>query len=77
MICVLVNILYYMFVVLLGCPLILQSDPGTENCIMGALQCVLRHNATDIFAGFQSYRIHVVRSVFNQVNIQLYFYVFV
>jgi len=49
-----------------GCPLILQSDPGTENTIVGALQCVFRHDADDSFAGINSYR--VVRSVFNQVS---------
>ncbi|XP_069126950.1 uncharacterized protein [Argopecten irradians] len=47
-----------------GCPMILQSDPGTENVVIGALQCVLRHNSTDCFSGIHSYRI--VRSVFNQ-----------
>ncbi|XP_061181657.1 uncharacterized protein LOC133190185 [Saccostrea echinata] len=47
-----------------GCPTILQSDPGTENIIMGALQCLFRHEGKDMFTGIDSYR--VVRSLFNQ-----------
>jgi len=44
----------------------LQADPGTENSDMGAIQCTLRHDATDCFSGVSSFR--VVRSVFNQVS---------
>ncbi|VDI17274.1 Hypothetical predicted protein [Mytilus galloprovincialis] len=47
-----------------GVPLVLQSDPGTENVLIGALQCTLRHEADDYFAGIKSFR--VVRSKFNQ-----------
>ncbi|KAK3108376.1 hypothetical protein FSP39_006638, partial [Pinctada imbricata] len=50
-----------------GCPTVLQSDPGTENITMGALQCLFRHNGEDILSGIHSYR--VVRSVFNQVKV--------
>jgi len=46
--------------------MVLQSDPGTENCIMGSLQCLFRHTSHDTFSGIRSYR--VVRSIFNQVH---------
>ncbi|XP_033758499.1 uncharacterized protein LOC117340828 isoform X2 [Pecten maximus] len=47
-----------------GCPMVLQADPGTENGIMGSLQCLFRHTSNDSFSGIHSYR--VVRSIFNQ-----------
>ncbi|XP_069109274.1 uncharacterized protein [Argopecten irradians] len=47
-----------------GCPMVLQTDPGTENVIMGGIQCVFRHDADDCFSGIDSFR--VSRSVFNQ-----------
>jgi hypothetical protein len=50
----------------IGCPLTLQADHGTENSVMGALQCVFRHNSSDHFSGLNSFR--VSRSVFNQVK---------
>ena len=45
--------------------MVLEADPGTENVIIGALQCTFRHEADDKFAGENSFR--VVRSKFNQV----------
>ncbi|XP_021366608.1 uncharacterized protein LOC110458943 isoform X2 [Mizuhopecten yessoensis] len=48
-----------------GCPMVLQSDPGTENCVMGSLQYLFRHISHDTFSRIRSYR--VVRSIFNQV----------
>ena len=38
----------------------LEADHGTENGIIGALQCTFRHHAEDKFAGVNSFR--VVRS---------------
>ncbi|XP_069114180.1 uncharacterized protein [Argopecten irradians] len=47
-----------------GCPLVVQADPGTENTHIGAIQCTLRHEATDCFQGISSFR--VVKSTLNQ-----------
>ncbi|XP_061170558.1 uncharacterized protein LOC133179892 [Saccostrea echinata] len=47
-----------------GCPRILQSDPGTENITMGALQCLYRNPEQDQSTARGCYR--VTRSVFNQ-----------
>ncbi|XP_069136924.1 uncharacterized protein [Argopecten irradians] len=47
-----------------GCPRILQADPGTENVILGVIQCLVRQDDHDVYAGERSFR--TVRSVFNQ-----------
>lgn len=47
-----------------GCPTILQADPGTENIVIGALQCTFRRQAKDAFGAEKSFQI--VKSVFNQ-----------
>ena len=39
-----------------GCPQILRSDRGTENCFLAACHMALRHGHSDMFAGEQAYR---------------------
>lgn len=39
-----------------GCPRIVRSDYGTENCLLASAQMALRHDHHDIFAGSSSYR---------------------
>ena len=39
-----------------GCPRIVRSDYGTENCFLAATQIALRMNHTDSFSGIKSYR---------------------
>ena len=39
-----------------GCPLIVQSDCGTENGNIAAAQCYFREDGTDEFAGEKAHR---------------------
>ncbi|CAB3992060.1 Hypothetical predicted protein, partial [Paramuricea clavata] len=47
-----------------GCPRILSTDPGTENVEIATLQCYLRGDGTDDFAGEKAHR--YVASTANQ-----------
>ena len=42
--------------VLTGCPQIVRSDRGTENCVLAACHMALRHSHNDTFAGDRAYR---------------------
>lgn len=39
-----------------GCPVILRTDCGTENGTMAAMQCYLRQDGNDEFAGGKAHR---------------------
>ena len=39
-----------------GCPVILSTDPGSENCTMAAMQVRLRSECTDAYASEKSHR---------------------
>ena len=39
-----------------GCPLIVQSDCGTENGNIAAAQCYFREDGTDKYAGEKAHR---------------------
>ena len=39
-----------------GCPVILSTDPGSENCMMAAMQIRLRSECTDAYANEKSHR---------------------
>ena len=39
-----------------GCPVILSTDPGSENCVMGAMQATLRSKCVDEYSGEKSHR---------------------
>eukprot|EP00794_Sanderia_malayensis_P011567 gene11566-12762_t len=39
-----------------GCPVILSTDPGSENCVMGAIQVSRRSKCADEFSGEKSHR---------------------
>lgn len=54
---------------LLGCPRVVRTDPGTENVLLASVQCTLRRNDNDDLAGNASHRYG--KSVFNQVGKQL------
>ena len=47
-----------------GVPRIVRADEGTENCNVAAIQCFLRRNCHDVFAGDKSFMYG--RSVSNQ-----------
>ena len=47
-----------------GAPRIVRADPGTENCNVAGIQCFLRRNGSDSFAGEKSFMYG--RSVSNQ-----------
>jgi hypothetical protein len=47
-----------------GCPIILSTDPGTENVEIATLQCYLRGDGTDDLAGEKAHR--YVASTANQ-----------
>ena len=48
-----INIIY---LTIIGCPRLVRSDYGTENCYLAASQIALRSRHTDTFAGVKSYR---------------------
>ena len=39
-----------------GCPVILSTDPGSENCVMSAIQVSLRSKCDDEYSGEKSHR---------------------
>ena len=39
-----------------GCPRLIRSDYGTENCILAASQMALRHGHPDPFSGVRSFQ---------------------
>ena len=39
-----------------GCPLVVQSDCGTENGNIAAAQCYFREDGTDEYAGEKAHR---------------------
>ena len=45
--------------------MILTTDPGTENGVMAALQCLFREHDDDYYAGEKAHR--YVKSTANQV----------
>lgn len=40
----------------IGCPTVLRSDYGTENCHIASTQMALRHSHLDQWAGMQSFK---------------------
>ena len=48
-----------------GCPTILRTDLGTENSTIAVVQSILRHGASDGYAGEKSHRYG--KSMSNQV----------
>lgn len=39
-----------------GCPRIVRSDCGTENCVIAGMQCYFRADCNDEFAGEKSHQ---------------------
>lgn len=56
----------------LGCPTVVRSDRGTENCNVGFLQPFLRRDGEDCFSGENSFMYG--KSTSNQVCISLFIY---
>ena len=50
---------------LLGCPRVLRTVPGTENVLLASVECTFSRNDSDELAGNASHRYG--KSVFNQV----------
>ena len=51
---------------LLGCPRVVRTDPGTGNVLLASVQCTLRRDNNDDLAENASHRYG--KSVFNQVT---------
>ena len=50
-----------------GCPQVLRTDAGTENCLLAMIQPMLRHEHNDPFSNERS---HIYgRSTSNQVSV--------
>ena len=58
---------YYVHIIHIGCPTILRSDRGTENCNVAFLQPFLREACNDAFQGEKSFMYG--KSTSNQVCI--------
>lgn len=59
-------IIYNYSLIFIGCPQMVRSDRGTENCILATCQMALRHYHGDTFSGEKSFRYG--KSTRNTVN---------